>query len=91
MRDRPKKPAQFFSFFGRFALNFHGEQVKTKFKEMLRPIDFLTAKDIMLLLKCSQTTAYRKMHRIKKEMHKPPHGLITLHEFYSYYALQSSL
>lgn len=58
---------------------------------MVKPVEIITAKDIMIMLRCSRSTAYRKIGQIKKDLRKPPQGLITAIEFFTYYDLHRFL
>ena len=46
------------------------------------------AKDIMKLLGCSMSTAYRKLTKLKKEKGKKSYGVITLDEFCEFYGIK---
>ena len=47
----------------------------------------MSAKEVMRLLNCSKTTAYRKLTKLKNEKGKKRYAIISLNEFCEFYGI----
>lgn len=56
----------------------------------LKPIQYITAKEVAAILDCSSSTAYRRLRAIKKSLGKPKTAVVCYDEFFDYVGIDKN-